>query len=239
MIDPAVFAGLGRIAQRERDVLHAFDPGFIPERSDVAETPRIVPDADPLGVAVPPGAYVVTPDATGRLTYSRDGAFAVRAGELQAGDGRPVLGFVVGDRTKLVPLRADPYDAALGRISNARIESDGTFGYERISVDPRTGDRRTERVAVGRIALGRFPAGSQPERLDAGHVAPPTGARAQVGVPADGSFAPLVTFARDLGRVNVIAGLDKLREAYVAFEALRAADRTRGAVEKTTMDLVK
>lgn len=239
MIDPAVSAGLTRIEQRERDVVRAFEPGFVPERDDVARAPQIVPSADPLGVVVSPGAYVVTPDASGRLTYSRDGAFALAGGELRSGDGRPVLGFAVGDRTKLVPLRADPYDVALGRVANARVDRDGTFGYERSAVDPRTGERRIERIAVGRVALGRFPAGSQPERLDSTHVGPPTGARPQIGVPGDGSFAPLVTHARDLGRVSIVAGLDKLREAYVAFEALRAANHTRGGLEKTSMDLVK
>lgn len=239
MIDPAVSAGLGRIAERERDVLHAYDPGFVPERADVARPPQIVPNADPLGVVLPQGAYAISPDPNGRLTYSRDGAFTLRDGELRASDGRPVLGFAVGDRTKLVPLRADPYDAALGRSSNARVEADGTFAYDRTTIDPRTGDRRHERVAVGRIALGRFPAGTSPERLDGGHVAPPAGVRAHIGTPGDGSFAALATFSRDLGRVNIVAGLEKLREAYVAFEALRAANHTRGNVEKTTMDLVK
>ncbi|GAC1302834.1 MAG: hypothetical protein NVSMB19_12410 [Vulcanimicrobiaceae bacterium] len=239
MIDPALAAGLTRIAERERDALHAFDPGFVPGRDDVARTPQVVPNADPLGVAVPSGAYVVTPDATGRLTFTRDGAFAFVAGELRASDGRPVLGFAVGDRTKLAPLRADAYDVALGRVAHARVEADGTFGYERTSVDPRTGERRVERVAVGRVALGRFPAGSQPERLDGSHVAPPPGARPQIGVPGEGGFAPLATFARDLGRVDILAGLEKLGEAYVAFEALRAANRSRGTVEKTAMDLVK
>lgn len=239
MIDPAVSAGLGRIAERERDVMRAYDPGFVPERNDVAREPQIVPNADPLGVVVPQGAYVVTPDASGRLTFSRDGAFSLDAGELRAGDGRSVLGFALGDRTKLVPLRADPYDVALGRVKRARVDADGTFAYERTSVDPRTGERRAERITVGRVALGRFPAGSQPERFDDKHVGPPAGARPQVGVPGDGSFAPFVTNARDLGRVNIVAGLEKLREAYIAFEALRAANHTRGAVEKTAMDLVK
>ncbi|GAC1306827.1 MAG: hypothetical protein NVS2B3_02560 [Vulcanimicrobiaceae bacterium] len=239
MIDPAISAGLGRIAARERDVMHAFDPGFVPERSDVERTPQIVPNADPLVVVVPQGSYVMTPDGAGQLTYSRDGAFAIVDGELRASDGRPVLGFAVGDRTRLVPLRADPYDVALKGVSGARVESDGTFRYDRTALDPRTGERRVERVAVGRIALGRFPAGSQPDRLDGSHVRPPAGSRPQIGVPGDGSFAALAVHARDLGRVDIVAGLESLREAYVAFEALRAADRTRGAVEKTTMDLVK
>ena len=239
MIDPAVSAGLERIAKRERDVLHAYDPGFEPEANDVVRKPHVVPNVDPLGVVVPPGAYVVTPDEAGRLTYSRDGVFQMSGGELRASDGRAILGFAVGDRTKLVPLRADPYDVALGRVGNARVESDGSFAYDRSAVDPRSGDRRIERIVVGRIALGRFPAGSQPERLDGRHVAPPPETRPHLGMPGDGTFAPFVTHARDLGRLDIVAGLDKLREAYVAFEALRAANHTRGTNEKTTMDLLK
>jgi len=239
VIDPAISTGLARIAARERDVLHAFDPGFVPEGSDVARPSQVVPNFDPLGVAIPDGAFVVTPGHAGTLAYSRDGAFAVAGGELRASDGAPVLGFSVGDRTKLVPLRVDPYDAAQGRVSGARIEPDGTFAYTRMTIDPRTGERRAQSVTVGRLALARFPAGTQPTRVDARHVAPPAGIRPQVGVPADGQFAQLVTRARDLGRVDIIAGLEKMREAYVSFEALRAADHVRGGTDKTAMDLVK
>lgn len=239
MIDPAVSAGLGRIAARERDVMHAYDPGFVPERGDVVRRGVVVPNFDPLGVAVPDGAFVVTPGPSGALSYSRDGAFALGGGELRASDGMPVLGFAAGDRTKLAALRVDPYDAAQGRVSGARIEPDGTFAYTRTTVDPRTGERRTETVAVGRVALARFPAGTQPVRIDARHVAPPAGIRASVGAPGDPGFAALATGARDLGRVDIVAGLEKMREAYESFEALRAANHARGGVEKTAMDLVK
>jgi hypothetical protein len=92
---------------------------------------------------------------------------------------------------------------------------------------------------VGRVALARFPAGTQPVRVDAVHVAAPAGVRAQVGVPGDGYFAPLVPHARDLGGVDIVAGLEKMREAYEAFDALRAAHQARGTLEKSALDLVK
>ena len=239
MIDPAVSAGLGRIASRERDVLHAFDPGFVPEERDVARPGAIVANADPLGVAVPEGTFVVTPGPAGTLRYSRDGAFALADGALSANDGAPILGFAVGDRTTLVPLRVDPYDAAQGRVSDARVEADGTFAYARATIDPRTGERRVENVAVGRVALARFPAGTQPARIDARHVAAPAGVRPRYGVPGEAGFAHVIARARDLGSVDIVVGLEKLREAYVAFEALRAANRARGGVEKITLDLLK
>ncbi|GAC1494177.1 MAG: hypothetical protein NVS3B17_10590 [Vulcanimicrobiaceae bacterium] len=239
MIDPAISAGLGRIASRERDVLHAFDPSFVPETSDVVRRGAAVPNFDPLGVALPEGAFVVTPGPSGTLAYGRDGAFALHDGTLRASDGAPVLGFGIGERTKLAPLHVDPYDAAAGRITNARIEADGTFAYTRTTIDPRSGERRAENVAIGRVAVARFPAGTQPVRIDARHVAPPVGIGAQFGVPGEGGFAPLATRSRDLGRVDLIAGLEQLRDAYRTFEALRAANHARGGVEKTTMDLVK
>ena len=239
MIDPATSSGLARIAARERDVMHAFDPGFIPEASDVARKSTVVPDVDPLGVAIPEGSFVVTPHASGGLAYARDGALAIVDDELRARDGGAVLGFGVGDRSKLIVLRVDPYDAAQGRVANARIEADGTFAYSRTTIDPRTGERRAENVTVGRVALARFPAGTQPTRIDARHVAPPAGVRPEVGVPGEGGFAKLATRSRDLGRVDIIASLERMREAYVSFEALRAAHHVRGGTEKTAMDLVK
>jgi len=239
VIDSALAAGLERIAARERDVLHAFEPGFTPEASDAARTPAIVPAHDPLSVAAPEGGYFVTPDGAGRLAFTRDGVFHVADGELCDTAGRPVLGFTLEDRTSLAPLRVDPYDAALGRASGTRVDADGTFAYTRTVVDPRSGERRSERVVIGRLALARFPAGTQPQRIDAAHVGAPPGVTPQIGVPADGRFAKLATYARDLGRVDLVAGLEKMREAYVTFEALRGANHVRGALEKTAMDLVK
>ena len=239
MIDPATANALERIDARSSDVRNAYRSGFGPVANDVVRAPQVVASSDPLSVALPEGAFIVTPDAAGALGYSRDGALHVAGGVLQGSDGRPVLGFTNGNRKLLVPLRVDPYDAALGGVTDERVASDGTVSYLRTSVDPRTGQRRAERVALGRLALARFPAGTQPDRVDAVHVRPPPGVAAQLGVPADGSFGPLATYARDLGRVDIVTGLEKMKEAYENFEALRAAHHGRGETEKIAMDLVK
>jgi hypothetical protein len=94
-------------------------------------------------------------------------------------------------------------------------------------------------VIVGRLALARLPAGTLAERAGATHVVPPHGVTPVVGRPADGTFAALTTFARDLGRLDLAAGLQRLQEAYLSFDALLSARHARGDVDKTTMDLVK
>jgi flagellar basal body rod protein FlgG len=239
VIDRSTSASLEKIASRERDTMHAYEPGFVPESSDVARPSRPVPVADALSVAAPQGAYFLGVDANGKIAFSRDGAFAIAGGELRAPGGRPVLGFALGDRRSLAPLRIDPYDSALGRVSDARVDADGTFGYTRTSIDPRSAGRRSERIIVGRVAIARFPAGTQPVRVDSVHVTAPAGVGAQIGVPADGSFAALAPHSRDLGSVDLVASLERMKEAYDSFEAQRAAHHARGEVEKTTMDLVK
>jgi hypothetical protein len=239
VIDAATNAGLAKIAARERDVAHAYEPGFVPETADIAAAPRTIRSADPLSVAAPPGTYFLATGSGDAVRFTRDGSFALVDGTLCGSDGRAILGFAIDGGSKLGPLRVDDYDRALGRVSSARVDADGTLSYLRTSLDPRTGERRSERFAVGKLALARFPAGTQPLRLDATHVTAPPGTKARVGVPADGAFAALVPGARDLGGVDIVAGLEKVREAYDNFAAMGAAHRAHGSNEKTTMDLVK
>ncbi|MBC5799064.1 MAG: hypothetical protein GIW94_03675 [Candidatus Eremiobacteraeota bacterium] len=239
MIDAALASALERIESRDADVRNAYRAGAFPLHDDVGRAAAPVASADPLSVAVPDAGYVLTQEKNGALAYSRDGAFGLVGGELQTADGAPVLGFALGSRTALAPLRVDPYDLALGRVAEAKIDADGTLAYRRSGVDPRSGRRRSERVIVGRIALARFPAGTHPVRLDATHVRPPAGIDVKLGVPADGTFGPLVPHARDIGRIDLMAGLAKMQEAYVQFEALRAAHHGQGETEKTAMDLLK
>jgi hypothetical protein len=136
-------------------------------------------------------------------------------------------------------LRVPDIDAALGRAAEAHVERDGTVAYARTAIDPRSGARSSERVTLGRVALARFPAGSQPQRLDGARVAAPPGVTPHLGTPADGSFSALATYSRDAGTIDVAAGVAKLDEAYRAFEAIGAAVRSQASVTKTTVDLVK
>ena len=241
MIGAAASDALDRIAALRRDLLHAYESGFEPLDSRIA-TPqaRSMRSLDPLSVVAPADSYFVSADAHAAPRYSRDGSFRLVDGTLRFADGSPALGHSVSTPgSALGPLRVDPIDAAVGRVSAAGIDSDGTFAYTRTSVDPRSGTQRTERIAVGRLALARLPAGTRPVAIDATHVGIPAGTRPHLGVPGDGTFAPLTIHARDPGRLNFEAGLQRLQEAYLSFEALQSAYKTREGVEKTTLDLLK
>lgn len=235
---PAV-AALQRIADRANDVLAAYTPGAFPLRHDVDAGSSTVPAADPLSAAAPNGAWFVTIDDRGARTYTRAGTFHVAAdGTLRTADDARVLGFANGE-TAAGPLTLGEIDHALGRGRDARIEADGSLAYTRSSIDPRTRERSLERTVVGRLALARFPAGGNPHRIDATHFTAAAGVVPHIGVPADGTFGALVPNARDIGSVDLYAGLQRLSDAYVAFSALAAANRAQYDGDKVAMDLLK
>jgi hypothetical protein len=130
-------------------------------------------------------------------------------------------------------------DRALGRCEDAHIDADGTVAYRRTAIDPRTGERNVERRTIGRLALARFPVGTEPVRLDGAHVAAPRGVVPHLGTAGDGAFAALAPASREAGSVDIAAGVERLNEAYRQFEALGAAFRSRAHVQKTALDLVK
>jgi flagellar basal body rod protein FlgG len=238
MLGSSTLDALQRIAERANDVLAAYRPGAFPLRSDVAGARDPLPVADPMSVVAPAGAWFLTADG-GTRTFTRAGVLRVADdGTLQTGDGACVLGLTAG-ATAPAPLRVPDPDRVLGRAASARIASDGTVTYTRASIDPRTQVRTLETVALGRIALARFPAGSAPQRIDATHFGGIPGVVPHVGLPADGTFAALATSARDRGNVDVDASLQKLAEAYVAFAAMQAAHKAQGAGDKVVMDLLK
>jgi flagellar basal body rod protein FlgG len=242
MIAPAAAEALDRIAARVQDVMRAYRAGGSAEYNDVnvaARGPQ--PASDPLSVAAPPNAYFVTQGPNGIRSFTRDGGFSFEHGNLRSADGSAVLGYPEGEaRGKLpAPLTLPANDVALGRCASVRIESDGTVSYTRMTIDPRTAERSVERVTAGKIALARFPAGTQPIRLDERRVGAPQGIPPHLGTPADGSFAGLATYARDTGSVDVDTSLEKLSEAYRAFSALAAANRARVGSDQTAMDLLK
>jgi hypothetical protein len=232
---------LDRIASRAQDVRDAYRTGAVPFNDDVRSAGTVAMTTDPMSAAAPPGAWFVIRGIDGERAFTRDGALDLRAGVLRNRDGADVLGYPAGDARGTVPstLRLPETDRALGRAGDARVESDGTVVYTRAAIDPRTGERGAERVVIGRLALARFPAGSAPARLDATRFGAPPGVVPHLGTPGDGTFPPLSTSSRDAGAIDLDTGLQRLSEAYLAFEAIGAAQRARYGVDKTTLDLVK
>jgi flagellar basal body rod protein FlgG len=239
MLPTASLDALKRISDRANDVLAAFTPGAMPQFGDVSGSMPPVPSDDPLSVAAPAGAWFVTAGEGGARTFTRAGSFHVGSdGSLQTADGARVLGTPPGGGA-LAPLRLPEPDRTLGRGTDVHLEDDGVLAYTRTSIDPRTRERSTERAVVGRVALARFPAGSNPQRLDATHFGAVAGVVPHVGSPADGAFPALAVHARDIGTVDIDTGLQRLTEAYVAFSALQAAHKAQGAGSKVVMDLLK
>jgi flagellar basal body rod protein FlgG len=239
MLGASALDALQRIADRASDVLAAYQPGAFPMHADVARTRAPLPSSDPLSVAAPPDAWFVVSGTNGARTFTRAGNFHMGDdGTLRTAAGDAVLGYPAGATTP-VPLRVAEPDRILGRSSDMRIGPDGTASYARVSIDPRTRERTLEPVALGRIALARFPAGSAPQRVDATHCSGVPGVVPHVGMPADATFAPLAIAARDAGSVDLDTSLQKLTEAYVAFSALQSVHKAQGAGDKVVMDLLK
>jgi flagellar basal body rod protein FlgG len=238
-LNSGLTTALDRIAERAADVRRAYTPGAIPRYDDVA-TPAFASDftLDPLAVTAPDGAYFVTRDNESARCYTRDGAFALRDGRLVGPDGQPIMGQRPGadDPTEL---RVDPVDAALGRVAGATIENDGTLSYRRDAIDPRTGVRASQRVVAGRLLLARFPAGTRLVTNDGTHCTPPAGVVPQTGLPDEGEFGAVAAMRRERSRVDIDESLIRLKEAYLAFDALQAAETAKGHLGKTVMDLLK
>lgn len=238
LISNAAMRALDDIAVRERDVLQAYKPGALPERSDVVQDAAPAFALDPLSVAAPPNSYFITQDDRGRLLFTRDGTFLLQGGALVDERGHAVLGFSE-DRATLAPLRADTVDAALGLTASAQIEADGSITYERTTIDPRTGTQHSERAGFGRLALARFAPGTKLQSVDEQHVAAPAHLPPHIGRAGDGNFEQLRPFAREGSGVNIDLSLQRLQDAYLELDAIRAAGKAQRSVEKTAMDLLK
>lgn len=238
LISNATTRALDDIAIRERDVLQAYTPGAVPERGDVAQPSSAQPVLDPLSVAAPDDSYFITSDDRGRTLFTRDGSFALRNGIIVDTQGRPMLGYRT-QGSALGPLQADPVDVALGYVKTAHVESDGTVTYERSTIEPRTGRRELQRAVMGMLALARFAPGTKFQAVDPQHVAAPLGIMPHIGHAGDGNFGAVTPNARERSGIDIDAGLQRLQEAYLALDAIRAAGKAQGSVEKTTMDLLK
>jgi hypothetical protein len=211
IVDAAMGAAFDRVEAREREAQTAFEPG-LPER-----------------------AYAIVNDGRGGAIYTREGGFSIRDGRVVDDSGRAVLGTTRAGST-LSELRVDGTDLALGRVRDLQVGTDGRVTYRREAIDPRSGAYGSETVVVGRIALARFPIATAMRPVDANHVGAPDGVVPYVGSAADGTFGPM-TSPRDGPSVD--ASLQRLQEAYLALDALRAARVAQGGAEKNAMDLVK
>ncbi len=238
LISNATVRALDELQARERDVLQAYAPGAVPERGDVAQPQAATRTLDALSAAPPQDAYFITADERGRLLFSRDGSFRLQQGALVDERGLPVQGFR-SEGSSLAPLCVDPVDAALGIAQNASIQPDGLVTYERSVFDPRTGRREMQRATLGRIGLARFAAGSKLQAVDPQHVAAPSGVTPHVGNAGDGNFGAIAPFARAGSGIDLDVGLERLQQAYLTLDAIRAAGTAQDGVEKTTMDLLK
>lgn len=238
-LNPTISAALDRIAERAADVRRAFVPGAVPRYDDVASaSPHSEFTLDPLSVALAPDTYVACRTPDGKTAYTRDGQFTIDGDRLCTADGLPVLGFARPNRG-LGELCVDPVDATLGRVADLRVASDGTLSYTRSAIDPRSGRSERQRVAVGRIAVARFPAATVLPAIDAKTYAAPDGVTPHLGMPADGGLPPLESMRRQHSGVALDESLARLKAAYVAFDALTAAETASGRFKKTVMDLVK
>ncbi|HEY2475682.1 MAG TPA: hypothetical protein VGI19_12910 [Candidatus Cybelea sp.] len=237
-LNPALSAALDQISDRAADVRRAFTPGGVPQHDDVAiPSGRSDFTVDPLSVAAADGLYFVAHDEQGRTGFSGDGSFSLRDGRLVDSDGRAICG--LGRTGELTDLQIDAVDASLGRVANPRIEQDGNLVYDRTTIDPRSAARESQRVVAGRIALARFPAGTRLSEAEGGLRIPPRGVTPQLGVAGTGDFATLAPMQRSRSHVDLDESLARLKDAYLAFDAIQAAEVAKGHLGKTALDLVK
>lgn len=238
-LNPTLSAALDRISERAADVRRAFTPGAVAQNDDVA-TPTASSEfvLDPLAVCAPDDCYFVMQDEHGAIAYTRDGSFSLREGRLVDRAGRAICALSTADR-QLYALRIDPVDEAMGRVMGPHIEQDGSLVYQRVAIDPLTGTRQSQRIVAGRIALARFPAGTHVSTSDGSKCVPPPGVSEWLGTSGDEGFPPLETMRRARSGVDIDESLARLKEAYLAFEALQAAETAKGHLGKTVIDLVK
>lgn len=238
-LNPSLSAALDRIGDRAADVRRAFTPGSVPKNDDVASTaPRAAFTLDPLSVAPPSDGYFVIRTAGGEAAYTRDGSFHLASGMLLDAQNRPVLG-MRAEGAPLTELCVDQVDDALNRMRDVRIDSDGALSYARTEIDPRSGRNEVRRVFAGRIAIAKFPAATKLKTEDGTTSFAPDGVVPHLGLPNEAGLPAISPMRRGGSGVYLDESLARLKAAYVAFDALAAAETAKSGLGKTAMDLVK
>jgi hypothetical protein len=239
MLDGLIVHFLDNFGVTGDDVKHSYTAGFRPTNSQRFGEARSAPSLDPLSVVAPTDTYFIGNDPYGRRFFSRNGAFKLIDGQLRTQNGQSeVLGYMAG-QTGLVPLRVDPKDKMLNRASDVQIEADGSLSYMRSLIDPKTGQKKKERVVAGRIALAQFPGGTQLSAADGVHITPPYGIEPTLGKPNEPGFLPLQTKRVDRGQIDLKRSLQMLRDSYIEFDVFRVAGRAKGHNEDKVIALIK
>jgi flagellar basal body rod protein FlgG len=236
-VSPMIGAALERIEERADDVRRAFTPGAEPLLDDSGRDEVSYPASDPLSVAPPDRLYFVERSVSGEVRYTRDGSFVLRDGVLCSRDGGSILGY--SRAGTLGELRCDMLDLALGRVAGVRVGADGSVGYERSVVDPRTGRRDMQRISMGRIALARFAAGTRLGERDDGGLVAIDDAVPRLGVPGEGGFGAVTPARRESSGIDIDRSIDRLRAAYVEFDAMQAVYQAQNGVAKGAVDIIK
>jgi flagellar basal body rod protein FlgG len=236
-VSPAVSSALERIEERAYDVRRSFTPGAQPIFDDVSRAQTSYPTIDSLSVSPPDDAYFIERSDHGQTRYTRDGSFVFRNGVLCTSTGAPVLG--QSRSRNLVELRADPVDLALGRVREPNVSADGTVSYDREVVDPRNGGTETRRVVIGRLVLARFAAGTRLGDDGGGGLGSEKGIEPTLAVPLEHGFGALQPMRRESSGINIDESIDRLRLAYLDFDAVAAAYHARYDQAKSAMDLIK
>lgn len=255
MIDGITVHFLDNFGIAADDIHNSFTPGFTPVRTELRGTSRSAPSLNPLSSVAPENTYFVGTDVHGRRFYSRNGDFHLVNGMLRTPNGSSVMGYASGS-SKLSPLKVNPTDLALGRVTNAQVGADGSLTYERSLRDARSGVKMTDKVVVGYLAIARFPAGTELEhfnetdvngiganrdttKYDGVHLSPPTGAEPTIGKPNSIGFGPLKTHSVDRGSLDQLAAMRRLSDVYLAYNTLKAIGGAKGKNEDKVIALLK
>ena len=161
----------------------------------------------------------------GRTSYVRDGRFSISRWNVVGSNARPVLGFT-SDAGALYGLHVDPVDEAL-----SRCEQPVSPAARYNTIDRRSIHMRCARTANDlRLAMWHW--------RDFG-TRLPSETPPHLGRANDGNFGAIAPMQRENGDASLDRSLDRLHDAYIAFDALQAAHKAQGHVGKTVMDLVK
>ncbi len=214
MISDATMRAMETIVQREREVV----------------------DQTGFTVRAPKGSFLIAGRENAAPEYVTQATLSLRGGALVDDRGAAILGY---DRPGSSPhaLHVDPVDVALGFAGTMRVDADGTISYQREEIDPRSGLSEIVDETIGKLALARFPQSAPPPLTSAGRFASPAGVTPLTGTPGDGTFERITGASLDQQRIDT--SFERLQDAYMAFDALRAAGKAHGSVEKTAMDLLK